>query len=154
MLQRTGIGGPRGPTALMVVLAVALALPAAAAAARQPSRASGAAKPYLDSRTGARAGAARSGTVVAAARPSARTTAARDDLRRTLGRGAILTVDPLTGTPRQLLRSDGALSAPRSGDRDDDRARLPHAPTAKRSASPRPTSPSSRSTAARARRAA
>ena len=31
----------------------------------------------------------------------------------------VLNVDPLTGTPRQLLRTDGALSGPRGGDRAD-----------------------------------
>jgi extracellular elastinolytic metalloproteinase len=120
MLRRTGIGETMGQAPLVVLLAALLAplaLPAAASAARRPSPTAGAAKPYLDSRTGARAAAARSGTTVAAARPSARTTAARADLRRALGPGAILAVDPLTGTPRQLLRTDGALSAPRSGDR-------------------------------------
>ena len=68
------------------------------------------AKPYFDSRTTA-AGAARAGTTVAAARPSARTRAARGDLRRSLGREGVVSIDPLTGTPRQLLRTDGALRA-------------------------------------------
>ena len=34
-------------------------------------------------------------------------------------RGGVLSIDALTGTPRQLLRTDGALSAPRAGDRTD-----------------------------------
>ncbi len=115
MLRSKAIAGSTGRLFLVALLVIVLAEPAAAAV-RQPQRTS-AAKPFLDSRAAARASAARAGTTVAAARPSARTTSARSDLRRRLGRGAMLTVDPLTGTPRQLLRTDGALSATRSGDR-------------------------------------
>ena len=99
-----------------------VALPAGALlAVPRPAAAGGAqrAKPYLDSRAGARDKAARAGTTVAAARPSGPTRQARAALRRRLGRAGVLTIDPLTGTPRQLLRTDGALSGPRGGDRTD-----------------------------------
>src|SRR4051794_8162203 len=98
-------------TVVAIVGAAALALPATASAVGQA--AGGGAKPYLDSRAGARTAAARRGQTVAAARPSARTQAARAALARDLGAGGAVTIDPLTGTPRQLLKTDGALSASR-----------------------------------------
>ena len=114
-----GSARARARIACALTLAALLALPAAAAARQQPRAAArgGDAKPYFDSRAAARTTAARAGTTVAAARPAARTTAARARLRRSLGTGGVLNVDPLTGTPRQLLRTDGALSASRGGDR-------------------------------------
>ena len=104
--------------AVALVLGALLVLPAAAAA-RTPPVGVAAAKPYFDSRAADHSRAARAGTTVAAARPSERTRAARSDLKRSLGRGGVLTIDPLTGTPRQLLRTDGALSGPRGGARAD-----------------------------------
>ena len=102
---------------LALVAGALLVVPGTAAAATrsQPD----AAKPYFDSRTGARSKAARAGTTVAAARPSSLTSRAQSALKRSLGRQGVLSIDPLTGTPRQLLRTDGALSSPRGGDRAD-----------------------------------
>jgi hypothetical protein len=105
--------------AVALVLGATLLLPAAAGAVtRSQPGGVDAAKPYFDSRAGDRR-AARAGTTVAAARPSERTRSARSALKRGLGRQGVLTVDPLSGTPRQLLRTDGALSAPRGGARAD-----------------------------------
>ena len=139
--------------AVALVVGALLVLPATAAAV-SPTTPTGAAaaKPYLDSRAGDRGQAARAGTTVAAARPSARTRQARTELRRDLGRQGVLNIDPLTGTPRQLLRTDGALSSPRGGDRADI-ARTSCAPTATRSASTPPTSTGSTCSAARRPRA-
>jgi extracellular elastinolytic metalloproteinase len=100
--------------AVALVLGALLVLPATAGAVT-PAGPAGA-KPYFDSRAAER-GRVRAGATVAAARPDARTRLARTGLLRHLGRGAVLNVDPLTGTPRQLLRTDGALSTPRGGDR-------------------------------------
>jgi extracellular elastinolytic metalloproteinase len=105
---------------LALVVGALLVLPATAGAvSRATPTGPDAAKPYFDSRTGDRGLAARAGAPVAAARPTERTRQARAGLRRTVGSGAVLNVDPLTGTPRQLLRTDGALSGPRGGDRVD-----------------------------------
>jgi hypothetical protein len=51
------------------------------------------------------------------ARPSAGTTGARVALRASLGSQAVMSIDPLTGTPSQLVRLDGALSGPATGGR-------------------------------------
>jgi len=105
---------------LALVVGALLALPATAGAvSRTAPTGPAAAKPSFDARAGDRARAARAGAPVAAARPTDRTRRARVELRRDLGRGGVLTVDPLTGTPRQLLRTDGALSGPRGGERAD-----------------------------------
>ena len=105
---------------LALVLGALLAVPATAAAAtRSQPVGVDAAKPYFDSRASDRSRAARAGATVAAARPSERTRSARSDLKRGLGRGGVVTIDPLSGTPRQLLRTDGALSGPRGGARTD-----------------------------------
>ena len=105
---------------LAFALGALLVVPGTAAAAtRSQPVGVEAAKPYFDSRTGARSKAARAGTTVAAARPSTQTRAARGTLERRLGRQGVLNIDPLTGTPRQLLRTDGALSGPRGGARAD-----------------------------------
>jgi len=101
----------------VAVGAIALLPATATAVTRSQPTGPAAAKPYLDSRAGDRSQAARAGSTVAAARPSARTRQARTELRRDLGRQGVLSIDPLTGTPRQLLRTDGALSSPRAGDR-------------------------------------
>ena len=105
--------------ALVVALLLGTAVPAAAVRDDPPAGGAAAAKPFFDSRAGARAAAGRAGTTVAAARPGPRTIDARGELRRRLGAEGVLDVDPLTGTPRQLLRTDGALSSPRGGDRTD-----------------------------------
>ena len=93
--------------ALGLLLGALLVMPATAGAVQRTKES---AKPYFDSRAQARDKAARSGGTVAAARPSAATNRARATLRSRLGREAVLSIDPLTGTPRQLLRTDGALS--------------------------------------------
>ena len=118
-----GLGTLRAMTdrhVVALVLGALLVVPgtAAAATARQPVGVE-TAKPYFDSRTGERSKAARAGTTVAAARPSAATSRARSALKRGLGRQGVLSIDPLSGTPRQLLRTDGALSGPRGGERAD-----------------------------------
>jgi extracellular elastinolytic metalloproteinase len=102
--------------AVALVLGALLVLPATAGAVTAVTPVG--AKPYFDSRAADR-GRVRASATVAAARPDERTRLARADLRRNLGRGAVLNVDPLTGTPRQLLRTDGALADPRGGDRAD-----------------------------------
>ena len=111
----------RRSSVLALVAGALLVVPGTAAAAAARSQPVGveAAKPYFDSRTGASSKAARAGTTVAAARPSTQTRLARTTLERRLGRQGVLNIDPLTGTPRQLLRTDGALSGPRGGTRAD-----------------------------------
>jgi hypothetical protein len=110
----------RNRHAVALVVGTLFVLPATAAAVtRSQPTGPAAAKPYLDSRAADRDRAARAGTTVAAARPSARTRQGRTALRRDLGREGVLSIDPLTGTPRQLLRTNGALSGPRGGDRAD-----------------------------------
>jgi extracellular elastinolytic metalloproteinase len=81
-------GVPRARFALPLVLALAAAAPAHAA------------RPFFDSRAAPRAAAA----AVAPARAA-----------RAFGAGAQLQLDPLTHTPRQLLRLGGALSRPADG---------------------------------------
>ena len=105
---------------LAFALGALLVVPGTAAAAtRSQPVGVEAAKPYFDSRTGARSKAARARTTVAAARPNSLTSRARSALKSRLGRQGVLSIDPLTGTPRQLLRTDGALSGPRGGERAD-----------------------------------
>ena len=103
----------------VVFALLALAVLASPGAAFAVQRAQSTSKPFFDSRAQARSQAARSGRTVAAARPSAATTRARAALRSRLGAEGVVNIDPLTGTPRQLLRTDGALSAPRGGARRD-----------------------------------
>jgi extracellular elastinolytic metalloproteinase len=103
---------------LALVVGALLVLPATAGAVSRATP-TGSAKPYFDSRTGDRSNAARAGTTVAAARPSSLTSRARSALKSRLGRQGVLNIDPLTGTPRQMLRTDGALSGPRAGGRVD-----------------------------------
>jgi hypothetical protein len=101
---------------MMLILAAALlALPATASAWVRPP--APAAKPFFDSRASARSAAVRSATSVA--RPSRETVQARAALERKLGLEGVISIDPLTGTPRQLMRTDGALSGPRAGARAD-----------------------------------
>jgi extracellular elastinolytic metalloproteinase len=116
MVGDKGFAGQIGRRCFAIVLGALLALPAVAPARQAPKQPSNA-KPYFDSRSAERAEAARANTTVAAARPSRRTNVARAQLRRELGAQGVLSIDPLTGTPRQLLRTDGALSQSRGGDR-------------------------------------
>jgi len=88
-----------------------------ASAANAPSKTARAIKPYFDSRAGALATAAKPGGATRFARPSAATTGARVALRASLGSQAVMSIDPLTGTPSQLVRLDGALSGPATGAR-------------------------------------
>src|SRR3954447_19282470 len=110
----------RGMTPIRLALALALGLvllvPATASAWRSPP--AGAAKPYFDSRANTRAAVERGAKSLAAARPSVATVRARTALRKSLGREGVMEIDPLTGTPRQLMRTDGALSSPRAGSRE------------------------------------
>jgi extracellular elastinolytic metalloproteinase len=114
------VAAPARSLSAAVACAAALAFPAAAgAAAQRPSPAPGRAaepKPYLDVRDARRAAVRRRGDE--SLRPSsAATRRARAGLRRSLGRGAILDVDELTGTPRVVARRGGTLTGPREGDR-------------------------------------
>ncbi|MEA2171759.1 MAG: extracellular elastinolytic metalloproteinase, partial [Solirubrobacteraceae bacterium] len=86
---------------------LALAVPGAHAAIAQTAGA----KPFFDARESAGA--------PSAARPSAKTQSARTDMQRSLGTGGVIDIDPLTGTPRQLIDTEGALSASRGGTRND-----------------------------------
>jgi extracellular elastinolytic metalloproteinase len=108
----------RGVVGLLAV-AVLLVPGSAAAAQRDRQAGVGAAEPFFDSRAQARERAGRAGSTVAAARPTRAAARARASLRSRLGRAGVLRIDPLTGTPHQLLRTDGALSGPRGGDRTD-----------------------------------
>jgi extracellular elastinolytic metalloproteinase len=88
----------------LVLAGGALVAPATAGAARS----SGAreVRPFFDSREGA----------AAAATP--RSARGRAALRSRLGRSGVLKIDPLTNTPRSLMKLDGALTAPAAGSRD------------------------------------
>src|SRR4051794_4122802 len=88
----------------MVLGLGAVAAPATAGAARGAGTRE--ARPYFDSRTGA----------AAAAKP--RSSRGRAALRSDLGRSGVLKIDPLTNTPRSLLKLKGALTAPAAGSRD------------------------------------
>ena len=82
----------------------ALVAPATAGAAR--SVGSREVRPFFDSREGA----------AAAATP--RSSRGRAALRSSLGRSGVLKIDPLTNTPRSLIKLNGALTAPAAGSRD------------------------------------
>ena len=82
----------------------ALVAPATAGAAR--SVGSREVRPFVDSREGA----------AAAATP--RSSRGRAALRSSLGRSGVLKIDPLTNTPRSLMKLKGALTAPAAGSRD------------------------------------
>ena len=88
----------------MVLGLGALVAPATSGAAR--SAGAREVRPFFDSRAGA------------AAKAPARSAAGRAALRSRLGRSGVLAVDPLTNTPRSLLKLNGALSGPAGGDRD------------------------------------
>jgi extracellular elastinolytic metalloproteinase len=107
----------RGAIGFVVIFASALlALPSVASAvgraARGHAAAKPAAKPYFDSRVGARRAAQRAGSV-----GSRSERAARAGLRARLGRQAVIQVDALTATVRSLQRLDGAVTGPAAGDR-------------------------------------
>jgi hypothetical protein len=96
---------------LAISIAAALAIPAAASAARTPidsvisSSPEGAdlGLPNLDSRAGA-----------GAVRPTGATIAARDDLARQLGPQGLIESDRVTGTLRSVGKLDGFLTGPSS----------------------------------------
>ena len=88
----------------MVLAGGALVAPATAGAAR--SVGSREVRPFFDSREGA----------AAAATP--RSARGRAALRSSLGRSGVLKIDPLTNTPRSLMKLKGALTAPAAGSRD------------------------------------
>lgn len=98
-------------SALMVMWA--LFAPAAALAARGAG--AGELKPFFDSRAGAGTAAPAPASRAAA---TSRVTRARAALRTRLGRFGVLDVNPLTNTPRSLLKLDGALSSPSGAARD------------------------------------
>src|SRR5215208_5293830 len=82
----------------LVLAGGALVAPATAGAAR--SAGSREVRPFFDSREGA----------AAAATP--RSSRGRGALRTSLGRSGVLKIDPLTNTPRSLMKLKGALTAP------------------------------------------
>ena len=87
-----------------MVLAVPVTASAVSPKVRGPHAARDAAKPYFDSRTGAKPVAAAGG-------------AERRALRRSLGRQGVVDVDRATGTVRSLQKLDGTLSGPAGGNR-------------------------------------
>ena len=117
MLGRVGGAAGRRPgSSGVVVVAALVALPVAAASAQvRPAKSAAQPKPFFDSREGARAAVSRARNPYVTA--TARTSAARTAFRASLGRQTVLSVDPLTGTPRQLVRLDRPLTAAASGDR-------------------------------------
>ena len=105
MLGRVGGAAGRRPgSSGVVVVAALVALPVAAASAQvRPAKSAAQPKPFFDSReVHARPSRARNPYVTA----TARTSAARTAFRASLGRQTVVSVDPLTGTPRQLVRLD------------------------------------------------
>jgi extracellular elastinolytic metalloproteinase len=94
-----------GTVAVGLVLAVPATAPAVSPKARGPHAARDAAKPFYDSRAGARASAPKRGA------------AARSALKRRLGRQAVVKLNRITGTVSALQRLDGPLSGPAAGDR-------------------------------------
>src|SRR5215210_3257216 len=102
--------------ALLIVATVVGALsvtPAAGAQSRGRAAGPAAPRPFLDVRDAQRRAVARRGDV-SLREPSARTRSARARLRSA---GAVVHVDPLTGTPRLLAGRAKPLSAPAAGDR-------------------------------------
>jgi hypothetical protein len=104
----------RAPLVGLVLLVLA-GMPAAARAA-PPDPAPTASDRFLDVRLAERDQAAATGadTGIAARSPrtAARVADAREALTDDLGRQAVLDTDPLTGSVRQLIKLDGALTAP------------------------------------------
>ena len=108
--------GRRGVIGIAVIVAtILLALPVGASAVGRAARGHLApkpvAKPYFDSRVGARRAAQRAGSVGTRSER-----AARSRLRARLGDQAVVQVDPLTGTARSVQRLDGALTGPAAGE--------------------------------------
>src|SRR5215210_6433416 len=102
--------------ALLIVATVVGALsvtPAAGAQSRGRAAGPAAPRPFLDVRDAQRRAVARRGDV-SLREPSARTRSTRARLRSA---GAVVHVDPLTGTPRLLAGRAKPLSAPAAGDR-------------------------------------
>src|SRR4051812_48336741 len=110
------MGLRRSITAALVV-ATGLTVPATASAvsrlAREPQRATDAAKPYFDSRASARRAAPK---LAASGRTASQRSAVRA-LRDRLGAQGAIAIDPLTGTARSVQRLDGTLTGPASGDK-------------------------------------
>jgi len=86
---------------------LAAAALAASAAALQPATAAAVGAPQT--RAGQAAFDARAGALAAAPGAAARPARA---LAKRLGRQSVVAIDPLTGTPRQVLRTDGTLTGP------------------------------------------
>lgn len=103
--------------AILAATTAAAGVTAGGASAGPVGPKSGAVKPFFDSRATPRIAAARPGGATRFARPSATTSQARSAMRSSLGRQAVMAIDPLTATPRQLMRLNGALSAPAAGAR-------------------------------------
>ena len=101
--------------ATIIGLLAALALPATAAAVGSGGEGSSPALRFYDSRTQLREQVRPSTGLARGVRVSERTRDARAATLRALKPEGSLTVDPLTGTPRQLVRTDGALSGPSDG---------------------------------------
>src|SRR4051812_15090987 len=105
----------RASCGALVCLALAATL-ATASAAPPPGPAPTAADRFLDVRVAERDRAAVTGNGAGLAdrspQTAARVDADREALTDDLGRQAVLDVDPLTGSVRQLTRLDGALTAP------------------------------------------
>ena len=140
----------RNRHAVALVVGALCSLPATAGAVGDGGEGSGGSPmPYFDSR--AEAPARKSGRRPDSPGASGSVTAPRTPGRQALGdlgpEAAALTIDPLTGTPRQLVRTDGPLAGPRDGGASRSRPST-CAPTAPCSASTPPTSRGSRSTSA------
>src|SRR4051794_1427479 len=86
----------------LVLAGGALVAPATAGAARSAGNRE--VRPFFDSREGATA--------------TPRSSRGRAALRSSLGRSGVLKIDPLTNTPRSLMKLKGALTAPAAGSRD------------------------------------
>ncbi|MDX6732206.1 MAG: extracellular elastinolytic metalloproteinase [Baekduia sp.] len=105
----------RASSAALIGLALVV-VPAGAGAAPPPGPAPTAADRFLDVRIAERDRAAATGNGAGLAdrspQAAARVDRARAALTAGLGRQAVLDVDPLTGSVRQLTRLDGALTSP------------------------------------------
>jgi extracellular elastinolytic metalloproteinase len=89
-----------------VLVLIGALLPVVAAAAPVRGTGAGEPRPFFDTRVGATASA------------PARTAPGRAALKARLGRSGVLSVDPLTNTPRALLKTSGALTGPNAGSRE------------------------------------
>ena len=100
---------------LALMAGLALCLPASVAAVGDGGEGSGGAMPYFDSRSETRAQVRPATGLARGVQVSDRTEGARTAALDDLGPEAALTIDPLTGTPHQLVRTDGPLAGPRHG---------------------------------------